>query len=93
MQQQRTEFQSLSKQLQLLTDGAYGLGQQLAGLEGSVKASTTTPQDSGSSGDISLRQAIELARKGATVDELIEVCGLSRGEAELLTTMHKQPTI
>jgi hypothetical protein len=37
----------------------------------------------------SYTQAIKLAHKGAGVDDLIEVCGLSRGEAELVAMMHR----
>jgi signal transduction histidine kinase len=34
-------------------------------------------------------QAIKMAHKGAGVDDLVEVCGLSRGEAELVAMMHR----
>lgn len=34
-------------------------------------------------------QAIKMAHKGASVDDLVEVCGLSRGEAELVAMMHR----
>lgn len=37
----------------------------------------------------SYNQAIKLAQKGAGVDDLVEVCGLSRGEAELVAMMHR----
>ncbi len=37
----------------------------------------------------SYSQAIKMAHKGAPVDDLIEVCGLSRGEAELVAMMHR----
>ncbi|GAB4288980.1 MAG: hypothetical protein Kow0096_01720 [Thiohalomonadaceae bacterium] len=37
----------------------------------------------------SYNQAIKLAHKGAGVDDLMEVCGLSRGEAELVAMMHR----
>lgn len=33
--------------------------------------------------------AIRLARKGAQVDELVDHCGLARGEAELLLHVHR----
>ena len=45
-------------------------------------------------GNHSFDQAVIMANKGATVDELVEVCGLSQGEAELLAMMQrleKQP--
>ena len=91
LQLQQDKYQSLSLQFQLITDSASGLGQKLTSLESDLKVRNSAPQEGASSADISLRQAIELARKGATVDELIEICGLSRGESELLSTMHKQP--
>lgn len=34
-------------------------------------------------------QAIKLAAKGASVDDLVDVCGISRGEAELVAMMHR----
>jgi len=34
-------------------------------------------------------QALKLAEKGASADELIELCGLTRGEAELVTMMQR----
>jgi len=37
----------------------------------------------------SYNQAIKMAAKGAAVDDLVEVCGLSRSEAELLVMMHR----
>ena len=32
--------------------------------------------------------AAKLVRKGASVDELVSVCGISRGEAELIINLH-----
>lgn len=34
-------------------------------------------------------QAIKMAQKGASIDDLVDVCGLSRGEAELVAMMHR----
>lgn len=34
--------------------------------------------------------AIQLAHKGADVDELISACGLSKGEAELIMMLHRK---
>lgn len=34
-------------------------------------------------------QAIKLAQKGASVDDLMDVCGLTRGEAELVAMVHR----
>jgi hypothetical protein len=40
-------------------------------------------------GERSFDQAIKLARKGASIEEIMEICGLPRGEAELVTMMHR----
>lgn len=34
-------------------------------------------------------QAIQMAHKGASVDDLVTRCGLSRGEAELVSVLHR----
>jgi hypothetical protein len=39
--------------------------------------------------EASFEQAIKLARKGSSVEELMEICNLSRGEAELIAMMHR----
>ncbi len=37
----------------------------------------------------SYEQAIKLAKKGATIDELTEICNITRGEAELVAMMQR----
>ena len=34
-------------------------------------------------------QAVKLVQRGAGVEELMEICGLTRGEAELVAMMHR----
>ncbi len=34
-------------------------------------------------------QAIKLAQKGSSIEEIMDICDLSRGEAELVTMMHR----
>ena len=36
--------------------------------------------------------AIKLARRGATLEELMSSCGLPRGEAELVVMLHRRDT-
>lgn len=43
----------------------------------------------GDTNEVSFDQAIKLARKGSSVEELMEICSLSRGEAELIAMMHR----
>lgn len=78
-----------SEHIQLLLEGAQGLGMRLRHLESNVAKPITSENSRTSNDEISVRQAIELARKGATVDELIDICGLSQGEAELMCSIHK----
>ncbi|MDH3589575.1 MAG: DUF2802 domain-containing protein, partial [Gammaproteobacteria bacterium] len=35
-----------------------------------------------------LRQAVHLVRDGATTEQLVDLCGLTRGEAELFQRLH-----
>jgi hypothetical protein len=39
-------------------------------------------------GDKSYAQAIKLIHRGAKVDDIIAACGLNRGEAELIASLH-----
>ncbi len=39
-------------------------------------------------GNMNYQQAIALVKKGVSIEELINTCGCSRGEAELLIMMH-----
>lgn len=52
---------------------------QLARRQGSLDAAT---------GQSGFKQAIALTRRGASVDELIDTCGISQGEARLIRTMY-----
>jgi biopolymer transport protein ExbB/TolQ len=81
------ESERLRNELQAILDGAVGVGQRVQQIESSIKRKEH--REYRESGEISVKQAIELARKGANVDELVAICGLSRGEAELLATIHK----
>ncbi len=38
------------------------------------------------------RQAMHLAKKGASVEDLVTTCGLNRGEAELLLSLYRAKT-
>jgi hypothetical protein len=39
-------------------------------------------------GDKSYAQAIKLIHRGANVEDIIAACGLNRGEAELIASLH-----
>ncbi len=52
---------------------------QLARRQGSLDAAT---------GQSGFKQAIALTRRGASVDEIMDTCGISQGEARLISTMY-----
>ena len=90
LHQQCREHEQLQAQFKLLLSGSQGIGDRLHRVEANLESSKklATQNNNTPNGDASVRQAIELARKGATVDELVDLCGLSRGEAELMSTIH-----
>lgn len=53
-----------------------------------VLRSGPAPHDTGRVVDMSFGRAVRMAKSGAGVDELIETCGLSLGEAQLLHRLH-----
>lgn len=59
---------------------------RLAGIEEQQEQIRLLHEGSGSYG-----QAIRLAQQGASVEELATDCGLNRGEAELLVSLHGPP--
>jgi hypothetical protein len=82
---------ALERDLQAICQGARGMGDAVGRLEDKLRR-LTERQD-----QLSLRepaqqayhQAIRLAHRGASVEELVEACGLPRGEAELLRILHR----
>ena len=90
---------SMQKDIHALCAGAINMGKHLDGLEQRIRR-LAERQD-----QLELRDpleqtyahAIRLAQKGVDVNELVESCGLARGEAELLLRVHRvqkqQPAI
>lgn len=85
------EISALRGEMEALLSGARGAGDRLRQLEERLRQQDDRQQQLGRQGPDanSMRQAIELARKGATTEELKSICGLSHGEAELLVMMHR----
>lgn len=77
--------------LQNMNTATYGIGQRVQHISNQVQ-NLDARQDEldlkEQSADKPIQQAIALAEKGATIDELVENCALSRGEAELLLRLH-----
>lgn len=85
------EISALRGELEAMLSGSRGVGEKLRHIEGQIRQQNDKQHQLGRQGPDanSMKQAIELARKGATTEELISICGLSHGEAELLVMMHR----
>lgn len=91
-------MESLRSDLRALCTAAVTVGQRVNRLERGVTAVSKRQEELGMRQDQmaqwepeehSFQHAIKLATRGASVEELIEVCGLPQGEAELIAMMHR----
>ncbi len=89
---QQKQLKELSHELQTMTNAAYGVGKRIIQLAGQLRELDDRQEefDLKDQGSHSMQQAIALVHKGASVDELIDNCEMSRGEAELLIMVHGQ---
>ncbi|MCU7950344.1 MAG: DUF2802 domain-containing protein [gamma proteobacterium symbiont of Bathyaustriella thionipta] len=89
---QQKQLKELSHELQTMTNAAYGVGKRINQLAGQIRELDDRQEefDLKDQGSHSMQQAIALVHKGASVDELIENCEMSQGEAELLIMVHGQ---
>ncbi len=87
---QQKQLKELAHELQTMTNAAYGVGKRINVLAGQIKELDDRQEefDLKDQGSQSMTQAIALAQKGASIDELMEACDMSRGEAELLMMVH-----
>lgn len=95
---QDAALRSLQNDLRALCNAAVGMGDRVNQMERRLRQVAERQEALGLRQDQlnqedpearSYTQAIKMAHKGAAVDDLIEVCGLSRGEAELVAMMHR----
>lgn len=89
---QQKQLKELSHELQTMTNAAYGVGKRINQLAGQIRELDDRQEefDLKDQGSHSMQQAIALVHKGASVEELIENCDMSQGEAELLIMVHGQ---
>lgn len=81
----------LGQHVDALLAGTSGVAVRIRGIEQRMRRSDERHDEleqRHGADDIPLRQAVELARKGAVLEELIDSCGLSSGEAELLIRLY-----
>ena len=89
---QQKQLKDLSHELQTMTNAAYGVGKRINQLAGQLRELDDRQEefDLKDQGSHSMQQAIALVHKGASVEELVENCEMSLGEAELLIMVHGQ---
>ena len=90
--QHETSLRRLSSEIGALCAGASGMGQHLSRMERQMRR-LHERQDQVEMREPMSReyhQAIKLIRKGKSLDELMEQCGLARAEAELLMRLHRE---
>lgn len=87
--QQRSD--TLRRDLSALTAAAVSVGQRVLELERRQRrlAERQDQLDVFESANQPYEQAIRMVHKGAGIEELVEICGLSRGEAELIAMLHR----
>lgn len=100
---QSVSMQLLQRDLRALANAAVGVGGRVLEIERqqrkrpvlvdtqeSVQTNSNTPVEFyNDSSNQPYEQAIRMAQTGASVDDIVNVCGLSRSEAELVSMMHR----
>lgn len=83
--------QQIEQELGALCSASVGAGDHLVRLEQQVRRinERQSALEMRSVSERPYAQASELVHKGADIEELMEACGLTRGEAELLVMMHR----
>lgn len=99
IQRQQAESQStMQADLRAICNAALQMGEKISRIEQESKAIKQRQQELGVRQDkmaqtdtheAGFEQAIKLARKGSSVEEIMDICNLSRGEAELIAMMHR----
>ncbi|MBI1425369.1 MAG: DUF2802 domain-containing protein [Gammaproteobacteria bacterium] len=89
--QLRKEMQQLRSDIRALTTSSVGVGGRVLELERRMRrlAQRQEEFDLYESANQPYEHAIAMARKGADVKEIEEICGVSRNEAELIQMMHR----
>jgi len=89
-QQLHTQIDSLRTDINALYSGAVGIGKRLNNIERKLRLNSER-QDKLELRDVdqaSYDHAARLVKKGAEVNELVDSCGISKGEAELIKLLN-----
>lgn len=85
---------ALRQEVRALSAALGVFGQRLSRIEEGLERRADAAQPAGVRSELerkSIEFATRLAGRGASAEELIELCGLSRGEADLLLRVHARP--
>lgn len=99
---QALSMQSLQRDLRALANAAVGVGGRVLEIERNQRkrpsivkeeqistVKSSAPVEFYASSNQPYEQAINMAQAGASVSDIVNVCGLSQSEAELVNMMHR----
>jgi hypothetical protein len=91
LQDAQRRIEQMEQELGALCSAAVGAGEHVVKLEQKVKRIIERQNllELRASSDRPYSQASQLVHRGADIKELVDTCGLTRGEAELLVMMHR----
>ena len=91
LQHAQQRVRQMEQELAALCSAAVGAGDHVVKLEQKVKRVMERQNllELRASSDRPYSQASQLAHSGADIQELVDTCGLTRGEAELLVMMQR----
>lgn len=82
----KAELEQLQQSQHALTSSTLGMGQRLTKLNGQVQHAQPVSLNND---EALLAQATRLVKLGASANDIVESCGVPRGEAELLISMQR----
>lgn len=96
--QQRQRLQIVQNDLRALCNAAVAVGERVNRIERNQHQLSERQNELGQrqerlgkedTEEYSFAQAVKMAQKGASAEELVDICGLTQGEAELVAMMHR----
>ncbi len=90
--QHKERYDTLGRELHAITSGSMGVGQRLVVCERQLNELRTTLDEMRQNDPlrISYDEASRLVDLGADIDDLMNTCGISRPEAELVSALKKR---
>ncbi|KAB7627156.1 DUF2802 domain-containing protein [Alkalilimnicola sp. S0819] len=93
LQRAEQRVNQVGETFQGLSAGARGQGEHLARVESDMARLRERMEQlatEGGGGGAAFNQAIRMARRGTSAAEIMETCGLSQVEADLVVLLHKE---